>query len=72
MRGAMNPHRFVILDQLSANELGHFPTRAAAEECWLRFIDAEPTAVEHLEIWDYDKGIRLDVDLDAVRATTAA
>ena len=68
----MNPHRFVILDQLSRNELGHFATRAAAEECWLRFIDAEPTAVEHLEIWDYDKGVRLDVDPDAVRATTAA
>jgi len=68
----MNQHRFVILDQLSANELGHFATRAEAEASWLRFIDAEPTAVEHLEIWDYDTNVCLDVDPDVVRATTAA
>ena len=68
----MNPHRFVILDQLSRNELGHFPTRGEAEACWLRFIEAEPTAVEHLEIWDYDEDVRLAVDLDTVRATAAA
>ena len=68
----MNQHRFVILDQLSRNELGHFATRSEAEECWLRFIRAEPTAVEHLEIWDYDEEIRLDVDLDKIRSTAAA
>ena len=68
----MNQHRFVILDQLSGNELGHFPTCAEAEACWLRFIDAEPTAVEHLEIWDYDEDVRLDVDPDKIRAVTAA
>ena len=68
----MNQHRFVILDQLSRNELGHFATRSEAEECWLRFIRAEPTAVEHLEIWDYDKYVRLDVDPDKIRAVTAA
>jgi len=39
---------------------------------WLRFIGAEPTAVEHLEIWDYDRYVRLDVDPDTVRSVTAA
>lgn len=68
----MNPHRFVIFDQLSCNELGHFPTRAEAEASWLRFIRAEPTAVDHLEIWDYDEDVRLDVDADKIRAATAA
>ena len=68
----MNQHRFVIFDQLSRNELGHFATRSEAEACWLRFIDAEPTAVEHLEIWDYDEDVRLAVDLDTVRAAATA
>ena len=68
----MNRHRFVILDQLSGNELGHFATRAEAEASWLRFIDAEPAAVEHLELWDYDANARLDLDPEAIQATSAA
>jgi hypothetical protein len=68
----MSQYRFIVLDQLSRNELGHFATRPEAEACWLRFVDAEPTAVEHLEIWDDDEDVRLDVDLDAIRSTTAA
>lgn len=68
----MNPHRFVILDQLSRNELGHFSTRAEAEECWLEFVRTEPSVVADLEIWDRDEGVRLDVDPDKIRPVTAA
>lgn len=63
--------RYILLDQLSMNELGEFDTFAEAEACFLRFAKAEPTAVEQLEIWD-DEDIRLDVDPDKIRAVTAA
>lgn len=68
----MTRRRFIVLDQLSRNELGHFDTVAEAEACFLRFVRAEPTAVEHLEIWDDDEDIRLDIDPDKIRAVTAA
>lgn len=68
----MNPYRFVVLDQLSRNELGHFPTRAEAEECWLEFVRVEPSVVGDLEIWDYDERVRLDVDPDKLRSATPA
>jgi hypothetical protein len=68
----MNPHRFVVLDQLSRNELGHFATRAEAEKCWLEFVRADPSVVGDLEIWDRDEHVRLDVDPDKISAVTAA
>jgi len=49
--------RYILLDQASMNELGEFDTFAEAEACFLRFVKAEPTAVEHLEIWDDDEDI---------------
>ena len=64
--------RYILLDQASMNELGEFDTFAEAEACFLRFVKAEPTAVEHLEIWDDDEDIRLDVDPDKIQAVTAA
>ena len=64
--------RYILLDQLSMNELGEFDTFAEAEACFLRFVKAGPTAVEHLEIWDDDEDTRLDVDPDTIRAVTAA
>ena len=67
-----NDGRYILLDQLSMNELGEFDTFAEAEACFLRFVKAEPTAVEHLEIWDDDEDVRLDVDPDKIQAVTAA
>ena len=64
--------RYILLDQASMNELGEFDTFAEAEACFLRFVKAEPTAVEHLEIWDDDEDVRLDVDPDKIQAVTAA
>jgi len=64
--------RYILLDQLSMNQLGEFDTFAEAEACLLRFVKAEPSAVEHLEIWDDDEDIRLDVDPDKIQAVTAA
>jgi hypothetical protein len=68
----MSEYRFIVFDRLSRNQLGEFATVDAAEECLLRFVRAEPTAAEHLEIWDDDKGMRLTVDPDKIRAVTAA
>jgi hypothetical protein len=68
----MGEHRFIVLDQLSRNQLGEFATRADAEACFLRFVQAEPAAIEHLEIWDDDEDVRLEIDLDAIRSTSAA
>jgi len=64
--------RYILLDQASMNELGEFDTFAEAEACFLRFVKAEPSAVEQLEIWDDDEDIRLDVDPDKIQAVTAA
>lgn len=68
----MTRQRFIVLDQETRNELGQFDTVAEAEACFLRFVKAEPGAVEHLEIWDDDADTRLDVDPDKIRAVTAA
>jgi hypothetical protein len=68
----MSRYRFIVFDRISRNQLGEFPTVEAAEECFLRFVRAEPTAAEHLEIWDDDKGIKLHVDPEKISAVTAA
>ncbi len=68
----MSEYRYVVFDRLSRNQLGEFPTLDDAEACFLRFVKAEPSAVEHLEIWDDDKEIRLDIDPRKIEAVTAA
>lgn len=68
----MNRYRFVVFDQLTRNQLGEFPTVDEAEECLLRFVKAESSAAEHLEIWDDDEDIRLDVDPRKIEAVTTA
>lgn len=68
----MKSHRFIVFDRLSRNRLGEFSTLEAAEECFLRFVGAEPTAAEQLETWDDDRGIKLRVDPEKVSAVTAA
>ncbi len=68
----MNEFRFIVFDRVSRNQLGEFASLEEAEECLLRFVRAEASAAEHLEIWDDDSGARLTVDPDKIRAVTAA
>ena len=64
--------RFVVLDQITRNQLGEFATVEEAEACLLRFIEADPSAVEHLEIWDDELDVRLEVDPATLRPAPAA
>ena len=68
----MGSNRFIVFDRLSRNQLGEFPTLEAAEECFLRFVRADRSAADHLEIWDDDKEIKLRVDPEKLSAVTAA
>ena len=47
-------------------EIGYVETHS-----WLEFVRVEPSVVGDLEIWDYDEGVRLDVDPEKIRAATA-
>jgi hypothetical protein len=68
----MNEHRFIVFDRLSRNQLGEFPSIDAAEECLLRFVRADRSAAEHLEIWDDEEDAILSVDPEKIAAVTAA
>ena len=68
----MNEYRYIVLDQITRNQLGEYPTVDEAEACFLRFVKAAPSAAEHLEIWDDDKDKRLDIDPRKIEAVTAA
>jgi hypothetical protein len=61
---------YVLLDQLSMNQLGEFATFEEAEEVLLRYVAADARAAEHLEIWLEDD--RLPVDPDKLRRASAA
>ena len=64
--------RFVVLDQITRNQLGEFPTVEEAEACLLRFVEADPSAVEHLQIWDDELDVRLEIDPERLRPAPAA
>jgi hypothetical protein len=64
--------RYVVLDQITRNQLGEFPTVEEAEACLLRFVDAAPSAAEHLEIWDDELDVRLQIDPATLRPAPAA
>ena len=64
--------RFVVLDQITRNQLGEFATVEEAEACLLRFIEADPSAVEHLEIWDDEKGVQIELDPEKSHPAPAA
>ncbi len=68
----MNKQRFIVLDQLTRNQLGEFATVSEAEACFLRFVKAAPSAASHLEIWDDEEDRRLDIDPDKINAVTTA
>jgi hypothetical protein len=68
----MTSGRYILLDQLSRNQLGEFETLAQAEEALVRFLAHAPDAGEHLEIWDDDEGLRVEVDPVTLRPAPAA
>ena len=68
----MSSGRYILLDQLSRNQLGEFDTLAEAEETLARFLAAAPQAAADLEIWDDDEGIRIDVDPATLHPAPAA
>jgi len=63
---------FVLFDRLSGNFLGEFSTHEEAEEVYLRFVRADASAAEHLEIWDEDGTEPIPVDPEKVREATTA
>ena len=65
---------YVVFDRLSMNQLGEFATFEEAEECFFRFVVADPTSAEHILIWR-DDGTdmeQVDVDPEKIRRLTAA
>lgn len=68
----MSENRYVILDQASMNEIGHFDTLPEAEEALARFVAAAPQNADDLEIWDDDEGAKVEVDPATLRPAPAA
>ncbi len=68
----MSENRYVILDQASMNEIGHFDTLPEAEEALARFLEAAPQNADDLEIWDDDEGVKVEVDPATLRPAPAA
>ena len=69
---SMTSGRYILLDQLSRNQLGEFDTLAEAEEARARWVAAAPQAADDLEIWDDKKGVRIEVDPAKLRPAPAA
>jgi len=64
--------RYILLDQLSRNQLGKFDTLAEAEEALRRFLALAPDAAEHLEVWDDDDDLRVEIDPETLCPAPAA
>ena len=69
---SMTSGRYIVLDQLSRNQLGEFDTLAKAEEALRRFLAHAPDAAEHLEVWDDDEDARVEIDPETLRPAPAA
>ena len=68
----MSKDRYIILDQASMNEIGHFDTLSEAEEALAQFLEAAPQNADDLEIWDDDEGVKIEVDPGKLRPAPAA
>ena len=68
----MTSGRYIVLDQLSRNQLGEFDTLREAEEALRRSLAHAPNAAEHLEIWDDDEDVRVEIDPETLRPAPAA
>ena len=67
----MTSGRYIVHDQLSRNQLGEFDTLEEAEEALRRFLAHAPNA-EHLEIWDDNDDVRVEIDPETLRPAPAA
>lgn len=68
----MSKNQFTLLDRASRNFLDWFDTLEEAKEGRARWVAAAPEAADDLEIWDYEKGIRFEVDPGTRRPAPAA
>lgn len=50
----------VLFDRVSRNQLGEFETVDEALDALRRYVAADSSAIEHLEIWDGDTQIAID------------
>jgi len=64
--------RYIVLDQLSRNQLGEFDTLRETEEALRSFLAHAPNTAEHLEIWDDDEDVRVEIDPETLRPAPAA
>jgi len=68
----MTSGRYIVHDQVSQNQLGEFDTLEEAKEALRRFLAHAPNAAEHLEIWDDDEDVRVEIDPETLRPAPAA
>lgn len=61
--------QYIVLDQLTMNQLGEFDTFEEALDCYRDFVVPHPPAAEHIEIWLDDT--RLEIDPTSPPATAA-
>jgi hypothetical protein len=62
---------YILFDRGSGNQLGEFDTFEKAEEVFLRYVRADPSAADRLEIWDEDGAVPLRIDPEKLRRVTA-
>ena len=68
----MGDNQFTLLDRGSRNFLDWVDTLAEAEEARARWVAAAPEAADDLEIWDYEKGVRIETDPGTLHPAPAA
>jgi len=68
----MSKNQYTLFDRASGNWLDWFDTLPEAEEARARWVAAAPEAAEDLEIWNYRKGVRIEVDPETLRPAPAA
>lgn len=69
---SMSEYRYTLFDRASGNFLDWFGTLAEAKETRARWVEAAPQAAEDLEIWDDEKGVRIELDPETLRPAPAA
>ena len=67
----MREKPYVLLDRASRNFLGEFQTFEEAEAALLRYVEADATAADDLELW-HEESTRLPVDPEKLRRATGA
>ena len=68
----MSKNQYTLFDRASGNWLDWFDTLDEAKEARARWVAAAPEAAEDLEIWNYRKGVRIEVDPETLRPAPAA